>query len=145
MPDDLAALPVPPVVAAWHEVARTRDLSGLDALVADDCVFCSPAVHRPQEGKALTVAYLTAAVVVLGPTLSYHRQWYGGTDPASAVLEFTARLDAADGRTVDVHGVDLLAWEPRDGVDRLVEFSVVVRPLRGLERLIELMTAQLRS
>ena len=55
----------------------------------------------------------------------------------SAVLEFEADLDG----TV-VQGVDMLRWGP-DG--RLTEFTVLVRPLRGLQALIERMAARLAS
>ncbi len=123
----------PPVVEAWHQVVATKDLDALHALLAEDCVFRSPAVHRPQEGRPLTQAYLTAALAVLGPTLTYHRELFGED---SAVLEFTATLDG-----LDVHGIDLIRW--RD--DRIVDFTVMVRPLRGLEKLIELMRARLEA
>jgi hypothetical protein len=123
-------LPAP--VAAWHAIAEARDPAGLDALLADDVVFRSPAVHAPQEGKQLTTAYLSAAIVVLGPTLSYRRQWYADRN---AVLEFEAELDG-----LTVHGIDMLQWND-DG--RLTEFTVMVRPIRGLEKLIEKMAAQL--
>jgi hypothetical protein len=123
-------LPAP--VAAWHAVAEARDPAGLDGLLADDVVFRSPAVHAPQEGKQLTTAYLSAAIVVLGPTLSYKRQWYADRN---AVLEFEAELDG-----LTVHGIDMLQWND-DG--RLTQFTVMVRPIRGLEKLIEKMAAQL--
>ena len=38
-----------------------------------------PAVPAPQEGKAVTTHYLTAAMVVLGPTLTYRREWSDNT------------------------------------------------------------------
>jgi hypothetical protein len=122
----------PPPVAAWHAIARSRDPAGLAELLADDVVFRSPAVHKPQEGKELTTTYLAAAIVVLGPTLTYRRQWY--TD-SNAVLEFEAELDG-----LTVHGIDMLQWNDEG---RLVEFTVMVRPFKGLEKLIELMAAQL--
>jgi len=123
-------LPAP--VAAWHAIAEARDPTGLADLLADDVVFRSPAVHGDQAGKELTTAYLSAAVVVLGPTLVYRRQWYA---ERNAVLEFEASLDG-----LDVHGIDMLQWG-EDG--RLTEFTVMVRPIRGLEKLIEKMAAQL--
>jgi len=123
-------LPAP--VAAWHAIAEARDPAGLADLLADDVVFRSPAVHGDQAGKELTTAYLSAAVVVLGPTLVYRRQWYA---ERNAVLEFEASLDG-----LDVHGIDMLQWG-EDG--RLTEFTVMVRPIRGLEKLIEKMAAQL--
>jgi hypothetical protein len=123
---------VPGPVAAWHRIAELRDPAGLADLLADDVVFRSPAVHGDQEGKELTTAYLSAAVVVLGPTLVYKRQWYA---ESNAVLEFEAELDG-----LMVHGIDMLEWND-DG--KLVEFTVMVRPIRGLEKLIEKMAAEL--
>ena len=123
---------MPGPVARWHALAGAREPDGLDDLLADDVVFRSPAVHLPQDGKALTTAYLSAALVVLGPTLRYGREWY---DERSAVLEFEADLEG-----LSVHGVDMFSWAD-DG--RIVEFTVMVRPVRGLHKLIELMAAQL--
>jgi hypothetical protein len=122
----------PAPVARWHAVAESRDPAGLAELLADDVVFRSPAVHTPQEGKALTTAYLSAAMVVLGPTLEYVREWHADD---SAVLEFRAVLDG-----LTVHGVDMLTWAP-DG--RLTDFTVMVRPFKGLQKLVELMAAEL--
>jgi hypothetical protein len=124
--------PVPAPVAAWHAIAAARDPDGLDGLLADDVVFRSPAVHGDQLGKELTTAYLSAAIAVLGPTLQYRRQWYA---ESNAVLEFEAELDG-----LQVHGIDMLQWNP-DG--RLSEFTVMVRPIRGLEKLVEKMRQQL--
>jgi len=123
---------LPEPLQAWHRVAETQDPALLADLLADDCVFRSPAVHAPQEGVALTTAYLTAAIRVLGPTLRYVGQWWGET---SAVLEFEADLDGTQ-----VHGVDMLRWNP-DG--KLTSFTVMVRPVRGLTTLIERMRAEL--
>jgi hypothetical protein len=123
---------IPAVLTAWHRVVQTHDLDLLADLIADDCVFRSPAVHTPQEGKALTTAYLSAAMVVLGPTLDYRHEWY---DESSAVLEFTAEVDG-----LAVHGVDMLRW---GGDDRLVEFTVMLRPFKGLTAVMQEMATQL--
>ena len=53
-------------------------------------------MHTPQEGKALTTQYLAAALVVLGPTLVYRREWYADD---SAVLQFEAELDGLGRRS----------------------------------------------
>ena len=125
---------MPPTVAAWHRLAADRDPAGLDALLHEDCVFRSPAIHTPQRWKALTTAYLSAALVVLGPTLTYEREWYAAD---SAVLQFRADLDG-----VVVDGIDMLTWDA-DGL--VTEFAVMVRPLKALTTLMERMAAQLHS
>lgn len=128
MPDQPAA------VRAWHSVAAARDPALLADLLADEVVFRSPAVFKPQEGRALTARYLACAMVVLGPTLRYVGEWYADR---SAVLEFEAELDG-----IYVQGVDMLRW---DDEGKLTSFTVLVRPMRGLEKLIELMARELAA
>jgi hypothetical protein len=70
--------------------------------------------------------------VVLGPVLRYTEEWYNAD---SAVLAFEADLDGTM-----VQGIDLLRWNPDD---RLIDFTVMVRPYRGLEKLVELMGQEL--
>jgi hypothetical protein len=66
--------------------------------------------------------------------LRYVSEWH---DQTSAVLEFEADLDG-----VYVQGVDILRWNAEG---KLVSFTVVVRPLRGLQKLVELMAVQLAA
>jgi hypothetical protein len=122
----------PEALRGWHAVVESRDPGLLADLLADEVEFRSPAVYAPQLGKTLTTGYLTAALVVLGPTLHYIRQWH---DNSSAVLEFEANLDGTY-----IQGVDMLRWND-DG--KLITFTVMVRPMRGLQKLIELMRQQL--
>ncbi|WP_460792380.1 nuclear transport factor 2 family protein [Nocardioides maradonensis] len=125
---------MPLTVARWHQAAAARDAAALDDLLAEDAVFHSPAVHTPQEGRAITKHYLASAFDVLGPTLTYHRQWYAD---GSAVLEFTAELDG-----LSVQGVDMFEW----GADgRITDFTVMARPFKGLVKLMELMAARLQQ
>ena len=122
----------PSAVQRWHDVVRTGDKELLQSLLTDDVVFRSPAVHTPQAGRALTTAYLEAAMTVLGPNLQYHRQWFGVD---SAVLEFTTVVD-----DFQIHGIDMMTW---DEADRLVDFTVMVRPQKALSVLIDRMGAEL--
>ncbi len=123
---------MPETIAAWHRVVEARDPALLDALLADDCVFRSPAVHTAQEGKQVTTGYLSAAMRVLGPTLTYQREWYAED---SAVLQFEAEIDRL---TVD--GIDMITWG-EDG--QITEFAVMVRPVKALHKLMELMATEL--
>lgn len=119
-------------LARWHEVVESRDAAVLAGMIAEDAVFNSPAVHAPQEGRDLVVAYLGAALVVLGPTLTYHDTWTREND---AVLRFTAEVDGKQ-----IEGIDMITW---DDAGAIVSFTVMVRPIRGLEAVIGAMATQL--
>jgi hypothetical protein len=107
----------------WHAVVQTRDPTALAALLAEDVVFHSPVVHTPQRGHAITTAYLMGAMHVLNnASFRYERQIVGERD---ALLEFTTEIDG-----VQVNGIDLIRWGD-DG--RIVDFKVMVRPLKGMQ------------
>ena len=106
----------------WHDIVRTRDASRLSDLLADDVVFYSPVVHTPQLGKAITTAYLSAAVKVFGnESFRYVREVIGESD---AVLEFETEIDG-----IIVNGVDMIKW---NDAGKIVEFKVMVRPLKAI-------------
>ena len=107
---------------SWHHMVRTNDPSGLRELVAEDAVFHSPVVHAAQHGRKLTVMYLSAAFqVFFNPTFRYVREIVGASD---AMLEFETEIDG-----VLVNGVDIIRWNA-DG--RIVDFKVMIRPLKGI-------------
>ena len=118
-------------IAAWHELVRRRSADGLDALLADDVIFHSPIVHTPQVGKGLTTMYLTAAVqVIANDSFRYVREVIGTHD---AALEFQAEIDG-----IIVNGIDLIRWNDEG---KIVDFKVMVRPLKA----VNLLHAQMRA
>lgn len=122
-----------PAIDRWHQMMAAHDASLLDTLIAEDCVFQSPAVHTPQRGKAITIKYLTAAQRVLGvPNFRYIEEWIG---PTSAVLEFELELDG-----IHVNGVDIIHWNADDLV---TSFRVMIRPVKGLQAVMPAMAAVL--
>ena len=124
--------PVETGLGRWHTAVESHDPALLPDLVAEGAVFRSPAVFRPQHGRDLVVAYLSAALTVLGGDFHYERQWLRDT---GAVLEFKS---VVDGR--EVHGVDMIEFDP-DGL--IVDFTVMVRPLSALNLVVEKMGAEL--
>jgi hypothetical protein len=125
----------PPVIQRWIDIIDNGRTDGLEALLAENAVFYSPAVFTPQEGRATTLAYLTAAVKVLsGSNFRYVGQWFADR---SAVLEFVADLDG-----VHVNGVDVIHWNDDD---EIVEFKVMLRPLKALQAVMAAMAAQLQN
>jgi hypothetical protein len=119
----------------WHKLVQTRDTAGLRAILADDVVFYSPVVHTPQAGKALTLSYLTAAFhVFFNESFRYVREVAGDRD---AVLEFQVEIDG-----ISINGVDLIKWNS-DG--KIVEFKVMIRPLKALNLIHQKMAAMLQA
>ena len=120
-------------VNVWHKMIESRDIAGLDLLLADDVVFFSPVVHAPQTGKTVTKLYLTAAYsVFLNETFRYVREVVGEHD---AVLEFVVEIGG-----ISVNGVDMLKW---NGDGRITEFKVMIRPLKAVNLIHERMAAML--
>jgi hypothetical protein len=123
----------PLALAHWHRVLTERSASGLQELLADDVVFHSPVVHTPQRGKAITMMYLSAALqVFVNPSFHYVREVVGEFD---AVLEFMVEIDG-----IQVNGVDMLRWNEDH---QLVEFKVMVRPLKAMQLIHEQMKRML--
>ena len=122
-------------LSTWHELVKSRNVRGLDALLDDDVVFHSPVVHTPQAGKAITVRYLTAAFhVFFNQSFRYVRELAGEHD---AVLEFQVEIDG-----ISVNGVDMLKW---NDAGRIVEFKVLIRPLKAIHLIHEKMAALLQG
>ena len=125
----------PKVIATWHEAVLKHDLSAFEALVADDAVFESPALHKPQVGKALVSMYLRGALLVLdNGTFRYVDEWIS---ERSAVLEFEAVVDG-----LQVNGVDILRWNDDD---RVTSFKVMMRPFKGLTAVMAAMRKLLEA
>ena len=125
----------PPAIERWENVVKNRDLDLLDQLLSDDVVFESPVVHTPQVGRAITGAYLVAALQVLNsPEFRYVRRWLG---EQSAVLEFETRLAG-----LTINGVDIISWNSEDRINR---FKVMVRPLKAINAVHQAMGQQLAA
>jgi hypothetical protein len=119
----------------WHRLVRTQDPSGLSSLLAEDAVFYSPVVHSPQRGKKLAAGYLTAAFqVFFNPTFRYVREIVG---PMDAMLEFETEIDG-----IQVNGVDIIKWNDEG---HIVEFKVMIRPLKAINVIHQRMAAMLQS
>lgn len=126
---------MPPALAGWHHVVETRDADALDDLLAPDVVFHSPVVHTPQVGRPITSMYLGAALQVFGnDTFRYVRQIVGAHD---AMLEFEVTIDG-----VVVNGIDLISWNV---AGRILQFKVMIRPLKAINVIHQKMAALLQS
>ena len=117
----------------WHGFIRSQDRNALWDLLHPDVVFESPVVHTPQRGRDITFKYLASATKVLGgPTFTYVGEW---TSDTGAVLEFTNDVEG-----ITINGVDIIRFDD-DG--RITHFKVMVRPLKAMNLLHQLMGAKL--
>jgi len=111
------------------------DSAILSDLLADDAVFHSPVVHTPQVGKPVVMAYLVAAAQVLGnDAFHYVRELVDGDE---MMLEFVTKLDG-----VTINGVDIIRFNA-DG--KIIDFKVMVRPLKAINTVWQMMGAQLAA
>jgi hypothetical protein len=123
-------------LARWHEyMMGGSDPAVLSALLAEDAVFHSPVVHTPQVGKAIVMAYLVAASHVLGnDSFHYVRELVDGDE---MMLEFVTELDG-----IAINGVDIIRF---NDAGQITDFKVMVRPLKAINKVWEMMAAQLAA
>jgi hypothetical protein len=125
----------PNIVTVWHEAVVKNDLTAFEALVTDEAIFESPALHNPQVGKAMVSMYLRGALLVLNNgSFRYIEEWIS---ERSAVLEFEAIVDG-----LRVNGVDIIRWNDEE---RVTSFKVMVRPYKGLTALMAAMKKLLEA
>ncbi|HEY4024020.1 MAG TPA: nuclear transport factor 2 family protein [Pseudonocardiaceae bacterium] len=116
----------------FREAIEARDMDAAEALLADDVVFRSPVAFKPYPGKAITSAILRAVVEVFDD-FRYVREIHD-PDGVDHALVFTAKVEG-----LDITGCDFLRFDA-DG--KIVDFMVMVRPLRAAEALARQMAAR---
>ncbi len=118
-------------LASWHRLIEEPNADRLDSLLSEKVVFHSPILHTPQVGKALTKQYLVAALgILLNDSFRYVREVSNSRD---AVLEFRVEVEG-----LIVNGVDMIRW---DETGQIVEFKVMLRPLKAINLIHQKMAA----
>ena len=117
----------------FRAAIERRDFDGMLATLADDVVLHSPVSFKPFEGKE-AVAGLLRIIVGTFEDFRYTDELAG--DDVHALI-FRARVGDRE-----VEGLDLIRPGP-DG--RIVDFTVMVRPLTGVVALAEAVGPQLAA
>jgi len=113
----------------WHDHIKNPDHAALFAMLHPDAVFESPVVHTPQRGRDIVFKYLASADKVLGgPGFVYTGEW---TAPNSAILEFENTVNG-----IKINGIDMITW---NDAGQIIHFKVMVRPLKAMNMLHQLM------
>ena len=126
----------------WHRHLRGELEGGLDELLADDVEFYSPIVFSAQKGKEITKLYLNAAGATFSsggggspkPETFYRKEILQGNH---AVLEFETQVEG-----LYVNGIDLITC---DDNGKIIEFKVMIRPLKAINLMHRQMAAMLEK
>jgi hypothetical protein len=112
-----------------RKALETKDAAAVEALLAEDVVFRSPALFKPYAGRAATMVFLRAAMETF-EDFRYVRT-FTEDDGRGHVLMFTASVAGRELEGMDVVSLD------EDGL--VSEFRVLIRPMTGLVSLAEAM------
>lgn len=149
--------PIERCLERWHGYLRRDGTVELDDVLHEDVTFWSPIVFSPQQGREITKLYLTAAAGTLGGgnaegdaegdavgdgeagggsggKFRYVRTIRQGHE---AMLEFETTMDG-----LYVNGVDIVTCDD-DG--RIVDFKVMIRPLKAIDAVHAQMRAMLEK
>ncbi|GAB3307006.1 nuclear transport factor 2 family protein [Epidermidibacterium keratini] len=109
----------------FQRAVEADDQEAIQALLADDVVFRSPAVHTPYRGKAATSVILAA----VGQVFEDFRYTAAVEQDGLSVLVFEAHVGE-----FELEGADFI----RVGDDgKIVDLRVMIRPLKGLNAVVE--------
>jgi hypothetical protein len=119
----------------WHQGLESKDSNFLDEILDDSCVFTSPIVFKPIEGKEMSKLYLMGA----GQTFDMRRFKYVRelVDGLDTVLEFETYID-----DISVNGVDIISWNE---VGRINDLKVMIIPIQAIGALQKKMSEALES
>jgi len=117
----------------FRVAVEADDFDGAFETLAPGVVFRSPAVYRPYEGRDVVGALLT----VVGETFENFRYTSEWRDGDTTILFFEASVG-----TRELQGVDILEHDA-DGLIR--RFTVMVRPLSGLQALSAAVAARIEA
>jgi hypothetical protein len=118
---------------AFRQAAEAKDFSATEELFSEEVVFRSPVVFKPYEGRDALVGLLGAVVRVFE---DFRYTDHVETGDVAALL-FSARVGDRE-----LDGVDLLRF---DEAGKVIELTVMVRPMSGVHALAEAMGRELEQ
>ena len=113
-------------LAGWHAFVASGNKDLLSPLLSEHIVFRSPFVQSPIPGRTATLLVLTTVVQIF-ENFRYHREFDAGSHDAA--LEFSANIGKWQ-----LKGIDLIRF---DAQGAMIEFEVMVRPIKALQALGE--------
>jgi ketosteroid isomerase-like protein len=124
-------------VERWEAAVASADVAAVEALLAEDVAFRSPALFRPTVGRGPTTLVLAAVLQVFGELRYTHRYL---DEPDGVTLQFETSVEGDDGRRLEVEGVDVFRLDPQG---RITSLTVMLRPLNATQAVAARMREQL--
>lgn len=124
-------------VERWEAAVASADVAAVASLLAEDVMFRSPALFRPTVGRGPTTLVLAAVLQVFGELRYTHRYL---DEPDGVTLQFETSVEDAEGRRLEVEGVDIFRLDV-DG--RIASLTVMLRPLNATQAVAARMREQL--
>ncbi len=115
----------------FGEAVLADDFDGALATFADDVTFCSPAVYKPYHGKEAAEVVLRTVATVF-ENFRYTNEWRDGR---TTILFFEANVGDRG-----LQGIDILEENDAGLIEK---FTVMIRPLSGLQAVSETMRSRL--
>jgi len=115
----------------FGEAVLAGDHDAALATIADDVEFRSPAVYKPYEGKDQVDGILRLVATVF-ENFRYTNEWRDGR---TTILFFEANVGDRD-----LQGIDILEENEAGEIEK---FTVMIRPLSGLQAVAGTMAARL--
>jgi len=118
-----------------RKALEAKDPDAVEALLADDVVFSSPAIFKPYAGRKATMVFLRAAMETFDDFRYVHT--YSEDDGRGHVLMFAASVGGRD-----LEGADFIRLDEHGLVS---EFRVMIRPMTGLISVAEAMAPRVEG
>jgi hypothetical protein len=111
----------------WHHIVSTKDLGGLESILAEDVSIGAPPYWDNLEGRPL-VNRLIQLIMTTIDDFTYHREWHDDSKATGEIaLEFKGHVGG-----LDLQGIDLISLNDRGEPQHL---DVMIRPINALEAL----------
>lgn len=119
----------PTIIEYWLDIADKGDFERFNDLLVDEIVLFSPAKNTPLQGKSEVMTLLDCVrEVIVNTHFKYVKEYYG---PNAAVLEFETICEG-----ISVNGIDMITWNDKN---HITEIKVMIRPIKALHIVVELM------
>ncbi|MCP4166813.1 MAG: nuclear transport factor 2 family protein [Chloroflexi bacterium] len=128
---------IPTFIEQWKTIVANKDITALQAILAEEVIFYSPAVFKPYQGRT-AVTLLLANVIAVFDELDYTHIY--SNDQGGIVMQFQTSVDTPE-KIMLVEGVDIFQLNAGGLIS---DMRVMLRPLSATQAVAQLMLERLQ-